>query len=451
MSDKENKIDQHIKNIIKHAKIKFFRRDFELALFGIMSYKYEWIVHDYPKDTEGFVELNIDANKPIDGYIHINRKFIGQPDYNHDNLIALIVHELSHIFRRHGIRFKNYSNKELCNLACDHIIDRSCKELEIVKPYNNQFNIVPGLDDELPDCIEEEAYKWLLKKEKQFKQTGKDDHSTTITDEKSGQEFTVCDVTDTDSQSSTEDKQKVEQKVEQIINNARATNNILEQKGRGTDSSGTIKEFLKNLLKVEIKWEDLLEKAIKTNTIMKPNDRSWRAINKYYAPHGITLPGYSMEEEKENVGILIIWIDVSGSISEKELKKFAYIINQSLNNFDIVRVLVHNSGIVQNVEFDSDNKNEFITFINTIGFDTGGGTAHRDCYEYVQKEYWDGDNELRDKLSLVISLTDGYSDIDRCMKNKKFKWCTSVPTVFMSTTRKSFENIELNTSTIFIK
>ena len=445
----EEKANQHIKNVIKHAKIKFFRRDFELAVFGIMSYKYEWIVGDY--DNEGFVALSFDDAKPIDGYIHISRKFVGQPDYTSDDLIGLIIHELSHIFRRHGILGKNKSNKELYNLACDHVIDRSCRDLKIVHFYKDQFNIIPQLDREMPNCVEEEAYQWLLKHSKQFPQSGKTANSTTITDDNTGQEFEVNDISNTDDQATVEGKQKLKEKIEQIINNARATNNILEQKGRGTSSNGSIKEFLSNLLKVEIKWETLVEKAIKTNTILKPNDRSWRAINKYYAPHGITLPGVSMEEEKENVGILVIWIDISGSISKKDLKKFAYIINQSLDNFDKTHVLVHNSGIVQNVQFESSNKIEFITFINTIGFDVGGGTAHEDCYRFVQKEYWDGDNELKDKLSLILSLTDGYSDIDSCLSDKKFTWCKSVPTVFISTTGQSFGDEIMNTSTIFIK
>jgi len=444
----EEKIDQHIKNVIKHAKIKFFRRDFELAVFGIMSYKYEWVIGDY--ENEGFVVLSFDQAKPIDGYIHISRKFIGQPDYTSDDLIGLIIHELSHIFRRHGILGKNKSNKELYNLACDHIIDRSCRDLKIVQFYKDRFNIIPELDRKMPDCIEEEAYEWLLKNEKQFKQTDKSDKSTTITDSNTGQEFESNHVSNTDEQSTTEDKQKLKEKIEQIINNARATNNILDQKGRGTSSNGSIKEFLSNLLKVEIKWETLVEKAIKTNTILKPNDRSWRTINKYYAPHGITLPGVSMEEEKENVGILVIWIDVSGSISKKELKKFAYIVNQSLDNFETTHVLVHNSRIVQNVQFESDNKIEFMTFINNIGFDTGGGTAHEDCYRFVQKEYWESDNELKDKLSLVLSLTDGYSDIGYCLKDTKFKWCRSIPTVFISTTSESFNDELMNTSTILI-
>ena len=120
--------DEKIKKIIQNTKLKFFRRDFEFTLFGIMSYKYNWNIKELEDDIQGLVYLS-KSNEVENDEIIINSKFLKKDNYTHDHLIGVIIHEFLHIFHKHG-KFKN-KDKELWNLACDHIIDRDCKKMKV--------------------------------------------------------------------------------------------------------------------------------------------------------------------------------------------------------------------------------------------------------------------------------------------------------------------------------
>lgn len=449
----DNSKEQKINDIIKKAKIKFFKRDCDFTLFGIMAYKYIWEIIDLPEDTEGQVSFNLEQNDPEKNInkIKINEKFLIKDDYTHDNLICVIIHELLHILHRHGIQSIDKEYKELWQLACDHIIDRDCKKMK-VESYQNHFNIIEELNDLKPKCSVIEAYNWLIEKENQFDvQNPEQDNNQNIKiiDKKTGEEYIVQSIP-ADAKNKTDiEKNKLNEITNQFINEARAVNNILNEKNeklKSGNSNSVINKYLNKLLEVKIDWGDLLEKAIKTNIIMKPNNRSWRKLNFYYRPHGINLPGNSLEEE-ENIGLLIMWIDISGSINIDELKKFAYITGESLKYFEKIIVLVHNVNIVQILEFSKEDKNKYYDFIIDTGFKKGGGTSHLDCYEYV-KENWNTDNKLKDELSMVISLTDGYSNIENLYT--KYDWCKSIPTVFVCSTKNKFEDEKRNVRTINI-
>jgi predicted metal-dependent peptidase len=452
-------INQHkINDLLKKAKLKFFKRDCEFTLFGIMAYKYIWDVTNLPDDIEGMVMFDLKEENPEKNVdkILLNQSILSEKDYTHDNLIGLVIHELLHILHRHGIQSIDKQHKELWNLACDHIIDRDCKKMN-VDFYQNRFNIVPELNNELPNCSVIEAYNWLVSKANTFSIKVKQDSngnididSIEITNEKTGKKYTVNAVPADAKDKNDKEKNKLIEITNQFVNEARAVNNILNEKNklRGTNSGNTVVEYLNQLLEVKIDWNELLEKAIKTNIIMKPNNRSWKKLNIYYRPHGINLPGNSMDEE-ENIGLLVIWLDISGSIDKKELKKFAYVTGESLKYFERVLVLVHNTNIVQELEFSKEEKVKYYDFIISTGFKTGGGTSHKCCYEYVKDEIWNSSNNLKDDLSMIISLTDGHSDIRNCYD--KYDWCKSVPTVFICTSNKKFEDETKNMMTINIK
>ncbi len=221
---------------------------------------------------------------------------------------------------------------------------------------------------------------------------------------------------------------------EKFISEARA---ILEDMKKKGNISGKISQYLSQLLKVEIPWEELVEKSIKTNTIMKPDDRSWRSLNKFYQPHGIHLPGYSLSESNEGIGTLIICVDRSGSINKKELKQFSYIIEQSMKYFKVIKVLIHDIKIHQEKEFNIDNIIEFYKFIKTEGYKGGGGTSHKYVFEKIQTIWEEDPNEI----SMCISLTDMYSDIKELYKKQEFIK-NNLPFVFIITSSGQKINID---------
>lgn len=440
-------MNTNIQKKLKQARIKMFRKDIGLMLFGACSYKFDWQVHSMNDAIEGYVKFDIDdSSNSLDGIIHINETYISKDDYTHDNLIALIIHENLHILQKHGARRGN-RDSQIWNFACDHVVDRDLKNLQL-KPYHNQFNIINELDRRYPKCSAEEAYNWIYEKMPRFEISQTGENSFQIKDSRTGQTFQVETTPDDNSKSSDVEKEKLKNKTDQFVSEARALNQTLREKSKGNDPGG-MQSYLDKLLEVKIDWTSLLEKAIKTNTILKPQERSWKKINPYYAPHGITLPGMGMEEEKENIGTLVCMIDSSGSISQNDLKKFAYILNRLIEYFDLVKLMIHDSQIHQNVDFEKDDHHKFYDFVKKIGFKGRGGTSHRDCFKYVEDEIW-ADNEKRDKLSMIISLTDGYSDIERVYKN--YEWIkNNTPLVFICNSGWEFNDPQFkNINTIQI-
>lgn len=439
---------------IKRARLKMFRKDIGLMLFGACSYKFNWVVTPMPEMVEGGVRFDITTNNVEDGNIYINEHYINKTDYDHDNLVALIIHEILHILQKHGQR-RNNRTPMLWNFACDHVVDRDLRSFAL-HPYQKQFNIIEELHLINPKCSAEEAYEWIINQEGRFTigpgdgNDGDDDNRievSIITDEKTNERYIVTSPPDQNESLSQEDKEKLKQKIDQFISEARAQNQIMKEKG---SNPGRIQEYLDRLLKVEIDWTSLLEKAIKTNIILKPNERNWRRLHPYYQLHGLNLPGRSMEEEKENIGQLVLLIDTSGSINKNDLGRFAYVLDKSLNYFDSVLLITHDTQIHQKVEFRKLEHTEVHDFIKNQGFEGRGGTSHRDCFKYIEDEIW-SINEKRDVLSMVISLTDGYSDIDNIVN--QFNWIkNNTPLVIASTSDWEFKNpMFSNISTIFIK
>jgi len=441
-----------IENKLKQARIKMFRKDVGLMLFGACAYKFNWKVEKLDPSIEGYVLFNPEKiSELIDGNIHLNEHYVSMDDYNHDNVIALIIHELLHILQKHGSR-RGTREPKAWNFATDHVIDRDLKKLGL-KPYQNRFNIIKDLDIAHPNCSAEEAYNWIQQNMQRFQFSGSDQNGYhfTVTDNQTGEKYDITINPGDTTKLSDTDKEKIKHKIDQFVSEARALNQTIkekEKKDKGS-KSGHIQSYLDKLLEVEIDWSTLLEKAIKTNVILKPTERSWRKLNPYYTPHGMTLPGMAMGDEKENVGLLVLLVDTSGSISDVELMKFAYVLNKSLYYFSEVRLITHDSMIHQKVTFEQEDFIKFYDFIKSIGFHGRGGTSHRDCFKYIQKEIWE-EREKRDLLSMVISLTDGYSDIEHEYQN--YKWIKSTPLVFICTSKWEFKDPQYeNIETIKIK
>ena len=426
---------------IKKAKIKMFRKDYGLRLFGARSYAFNWKVVDTNPNIEGFVRWHLQEEK-YDGNIYINNLYLNKSDYDHDNLIALIIHELLHILHKHGQR-QGTRIPELFAFAADHIIDRDLRHMQL-KPYQNRFNIIKELDYELPNCSLIEAYNWLYEKRDRFNINKNNEISFTVTDSSNNQEYQVTYTPDDSSKLNEEETEKLKQVVEQFVSETRTLHQVMKEKG---DSTGNIAEYLNKLLKVEIPWTELLEKAIKTNVILKPNERSWRKLNPNYFVHNITLPGISYDEEKENVGLLILGIDTSGSISKPNLEKFAYILSKSLKYFNEVVLLVHDIEVHQKVIFKFEDFGSVGNFIKNIGFKGRGGTSHIPIFNIIEKEYYNEQEQL-DRLSMIIFLTDLESDVEYNIE--KYNWSKSIPTVFLCTTNREF-NKNGNIQTIKIK
>jgi predicted metal-dependent peptidase len=423
-----------IDQLIRKAKLKFFTN--ALFFFGMMANKFAWEIEPLPPQIEGFVKFNLDDPSKLEsGAIHINEDYLLKPDYTYNNLVFILCHELLHILNKHGLR-RGDRDFAMWNVACDHVVEVFLRKMsDIIKPYNNQYNIVEDLYNHKSDCTVEYAFEWIKTHPNSVKigQTG--EMFIEVTDGSGNYLFTVVAELGGVTSALDEDENLKAALTDQIVAEARAIFENIKAKG---DSPGYLVTYLDKILKVEIPWETLVEKAIKTNVIMKPDERTWRCLNKFYIPHKINLPGYAMVEDTEGTGTLIIGVDSSGSTSDKSLKKFSSVIENSIRYFKTIKVIVHDTSIHQRKEFNKDNIGEFYNFISKTGYQGRGGTSHKYLFDEIQTEYWEKD---KDDLSMVISLTDMASDID--YNYKKYEWIkNNLPLVFVITKDGSMLNLD---------
>ena len=435
---------QDLSKLFENTKLKLFQQN--LLFFGLTSVKYRWNAHEMPDYIEGYVAFDIEKEDiTVDRCIHLNHNIVSKPDYNHHNLADLIIHETMHVLHRHGSRGRN-KHKVAWNFATDHVIDRTIKKWNLTKPYN-QWNIIPELNNIQPDCTEEEAYEWLMKNQKFYTlklqpgQNGEPDKGELIDQNGNVIQVTVI----RPDPNNPNEQQLVDNEVDNLISEARATHQTM--KDRGIVGNG-ITEYLNEILKVEIPWETLLRKAIKTNVIMRPTDRAWYRPNKFLRPIGIYTPGTAMEEDKDGIGVLTIHVDSSGSMSNKDLRKAAYVIMESINYFAKIIELVADVDIHQIKEFEKYDYDSFYTFLKE-GFKGRGGTSHHHIFEWCQNNIYKEDPDL---FSMFISFTDAYSDIEHQMP--LFEWCKKIPMIYLTqengaklSNLKNFEKAEQ----IFIK
>lgn len=415
-----------IDQLIRKAKLKLFTN--VLFFFGMMANKFVWDVEPLPEQIEGLVAYDTkDSSKIESGAIHINELYLLKPDYTYNNLVFILCHELLHILNKHGIR-KGDRNWNTWNVACDHVIEVFLRKMnEVMKPYNNNYNIIPELYNQKPNCTAEQAYDWIINHPNsiQINQTVSE-MAIDVMDGSGNYMFTVVTSLGGITSALDEDENIKAALTDQIVAEARAIFENIKSKG---DTPDYLITYLDKILKVEIPWEKLVEKAIKTNVIMKPDERTWRCLNKYFVAHKINLPGYAFIEDTEGTGVLIIGVDSSGSVTDKNLKKFSSVIENSMKYFKTIILLVHDTIVHQRKEFNKDTIGDFYNFISKTGYKGRGGTSHKHLFDEIQIEHWEKD---KDNLSMVISLTDMCSDITHVYKN--YEWIkNNLPLVFIVT------------------
>lgn len=427
--------EKHFK-LKRHVNQKLIHREY--IFFNIMLHKFNWLL-DYkcPDDALAYVKFkNKDINELDDGSIYFNAEFINKPDFTYQNYFMILIHEFMHITFNHGIRQKD-RDPIVWNLAADHVINsmikRTFKESD-VSPYGGwdgkKFILFPDKELERSDITTEEVYDYLIDNNIdgcRFQLIGMEGNSNglksyRIKDNKTGKEYTI-DVSDGNSSKEFENFNKV---AGEIFN---------QIKDRG-DMPGSLSEVFSKFYKTEVPWTEILRDSIHKCLTPLPNSRGWRTLNKFFMPHGYTLPGITYDYE-ENADTAVISIDTSGSISSKELHEFACILVESLVYFKSVTLITHDSEIHQVEEFQKYDGNKLENYISTIGFQGRGGTSHKDVFDKIQEL----DNSLSEGLSMYISLTDGYSDIDEYWNKNDWSKKGTIPTYFIITKNGSIPNV----------
>lgn len=217
-----------------------------------------------------------------------------------------------------------------------------------------------------------------------------------------------------------QDKQEAAKgKSDELKENLRSMINASQDSSltRGMEG-GSLLEYIMELTKVVIPWDELLEIAIKNHTIPSMENRSWKNPMKRFRSHGIVIPGMGTDT---TASCMVVVIDTSGSVGDDDLRKFLSICRDSLIHFDEIIVIQHDYNIKKITVVDRDNME---TGLDDVAHFAGrGGTSHQEPYEYIEKELWHEDADV----GLVIMLTDYYSDVEELHNSGKFNWVEEYP------------------------
>ena len=170
------------------------------------------------------------------------------------------------------------------------------------------------------------------------------------------------------------------------------------------------------MLAPKVDWRHELREFVSSST--RGNDEfTWRRMNKRHMANDIYLPSV----ENETIGEVVVGIDTSGSIGDKELSAFASELASicELVEPELVRVIWWDYDVHGEQVF-TDNYANIGAMLKPLG---GGGTRVTSVNDYI--------NEKKITADCVLIFTDGYVESD-------ITWTISSPTLWFVTQAKGF-------------
>jgi len=298
-------------------------------------------------------------------------------------LHGVLAHEVMHVVLEHMSRGKGVECQELYNVACDMVINDILVSNGFSLPRftgQNAVNLIPYnhscsfMDVDVYDLDKksaEQVYRELLKeldKKGKIQYVGFDIHMQGGDKEKR------------------EDLEKNKDKWKQRVAEASAF-----ARERGKLPQG-MKLMIDELLNEKVDWKQLLYKYI---TRELPIDYSYSRPSKRSISCGVYMPSILRESIE-----MVVSLDTSGSISQKELTEFLSEIRGIVKSFNNLRMklIVCDYDIHEVYDIGNGHDNE----ISKLKISGGGGTLHKPVYNYVK--------ENLPNTRLLINFTDGYTD-----------------------------------------
>ena len=168
-----------------------------------------------------------------------------------------------------------------------------------------------------------------------------------------------------------------------------------------------LQEIIDGIIHVKTPWYDILEQHM---TSFTKGDYTWLRPNRRFVSQGYYLPSTGSVPE---MGEVVIQVDVSGSISQRELDHYnghlARIVEQC--NPERVHVLYTDTSVQRHDTFERGD--EF-----SLKFMSGGGTDMEEGFKYL--------DSIGLEPEVFICLTDGYTGFSESSKPAyDVIWCIS--------------------------
>lgn len=296
----------------------------------------------------------------------------------------VVAHEAAHKMFRHLTTWRKLydENPRLANIACDYVINVMLHDLDptertIAMPRDKDGAPMGMLDERFRGMNSKQVYD-ILKQEKDKDGDG-DGEGSGFDDHDWG-----------DAQNMTEEeKQQLAKEIDQAIRQGQ----IAHQKVAGKGAGG-MDRLVEELLEPKVNWREVLREYIKTMCRAKDTS-SWRKVNRRFLSMGAYMPSLI----GERVGRLVIAIDTSGSIGNKELAEFLGEVKGIAEevNPSAVDLIYWDSEVASHEEYDEMSVPNIVSSTRPKG---GGGTSPSCVSQYLK--------EKKIEPECVIILTDGY-------------------------------------------
>jgi predicted metal-dependent peptidase len=317
------------------------------------------------------------------------REFVKQ--LNDAELRFLVLHEVYHKLFRHLTTWRHLYRKDamLANMACDYVIN-----LKIVDDNTDGFATMTGIlecgcyDRKYVGMDTAQVYN-LLKQDQDANESegsgeGSGEGSESLPSGSGQQPFDEHDW-DGAQELSAEEQRELAREIDEAVRQGAL---VAGKLGSGGDRD------LHELLQPQINWRETLREFV-TSTCAGSDYSTYSKPNRRYLSSGMYMPSGISEQ----VGELVLAIDTSGSIGQRELSAFLTEVKEICDtvNPDGVRLMYWDTRVCRDEKYDVHELDGLVQSTKPAG---GGGTDVTCVTDYIR------DNNINAQAAIV--LTDGH-------------------------------------------
>lgn len=391
MLTEEQRIKRAHVSMMKHPETAFYS--------GVMMMGETEVV-----DSERITAYTDGVNKKY------GRAFLEKACAEDSDLRGLILHENLHIAFRHLLHSRDLflKNRALANKAADYVVNDVIMSIK-----DKKFITLPkgGLyDPKYHNMNMRQVYRLLEEEQEQEQEKGNDsgEGEGQSGDGAGGGQYEFDEHDISSGPTSAEEAQAQDGQIDRAMREGALLAGRL-----GLNLPRQIQE----LLEPTVDWRRELAEFVSASCAGK-DEYTWRKFNRRLLPNDLYMPSV----EAETIGEVVIAIDTSGSIGQKQITEFASELASicSVVTPEAVRVLWWDTMVHGEQLFSPDKYNNIAGLLKPLG---GGGTRASCVSEYIVK------NEVR--AECVIVFTDGYLE-------DKVKWDVTSPTLWLVTRNKTW-------------
>ena len=309
------------------------------------------------------------------------REFVKQ--LNDAELRFLVLHEVYHKLFRHLTTWQHLyqQDAQLANMACDYVINLKIADDNAKDRFATMTGVLEGgcYDTKYAGMDTAQVYN-LLRDDQDGDGGGQGSES--LPD--GGQPFDEHDWDGAEEMTADEQRELAREIDEAVRQGALVAGKL----GSGGDRD------LAELLQPQVNWREVLREFVQ-NTCTGSDYSTYRRPNRRYLSSGMYMPSGISEQ----VGELVVAIDTSGSIGQRELSAFLTEVKEICETVhpESVRLMYWDTRVCRDEKYDMHELDTLVQSTKPAG---GGGTDVTCVTDYIR------DNNINAQAAIV--LTDGY-------------------------------------------